>query len=107
MNSPGSGGETDEEPEGKYISISSVDLKKLIESKIDRVDLDYLMDTKANKTDATRAIIGMDVIHSQISHIIVLLIEFAKHVGLGPHSEERLESDKVKTSRRAFFYKQA
>jgi formylmethanofuran dehydrogenase subunit D len=33
----------------RFVSISSKDMKKLIDSKIDRVDMEQLMDQKANK----------------------------------------------------------
>jgi predicted Zn-dependent protease with MMP-like domain len=42
------------------------------------------------------ALIGVETLHNQISHLIVLMIELLKHVGLGNPDVERLETEKAK-----------
>ena len=49
---------------------------------------------------------GIEILHSHISHIIVLVMEIARHVGLGLYDQERLESEKTKAMRRAYLFKQ-
>lgn len=63
-------------------------------SKIDKIDLESMMEQKANKVDAHLSLRGVEVIHSQLSHVIVMLMEVARHVGLGLSDQEKLESDK-------------
>ncbi len=52
------------------------------------------MNLKANKVDSMRALRNVEVLHSQLSHLMVLFVEFIRLVGVGPKESERFESDK-------------
>jgi hypothetical protein len=47
-------------------------------SKVDKIDLDRVVEMKSNRSDTEQAIRAIDVIHKQVSHIIVLFIEMMK-----------------------------
>lgn len=49
----------------------------------------------------------MDIIHSQLSHILVLLVEFVRLAGLGPPQSEKLDTEKNRTHRRLFLFTHA
>ena len=61
---------------------------------MDRADFDQAINLKANKVDMMRSLRNIEVIHSQLSHVMVLLIEFIRLLGIGPEDSERYESDK-------------
>ena len=50
----------------------------LLKNKADMSDLQHLVDIKANKHDAENTMRNVDILHKQVTHIIVLLIEFLK-----------------------------
>lgn len=82
------------------------ELKKLILNKIDKVDMEMLVESKASKKDTNKALLSVELLHKHISHIMVILMEIARHVGLGPTEAERLESEKARGARRAYLHKQ-
>ena len=49
---------------------------------------------------------NIEVIHSQLSHVMVLLIEFIRLLGIGPEENERYETDKHWQQKRVFLNKQ-
>ncbi len=69
-------------------------MKKFISQKVDRADFDQAINLKANKVDMMRSLRNIEVIHSQLSHVLVLFIEFIRLLGIGPEDSERYESDK-------------
>jgi hypothetical protein len=46
--------------------------------KVDRSELEALNDLKSNKNDTDLAMKGIDILHNQVLHIIVIVIEFVK-----------------------------
>jgi|LauGreDrversion4_2_1035121.scaffolds.fasta_scaffold893211_1 hypothetical protein len=46
------------------ISLDAKDVKKLINSKVDKSDLDAVIEAKASKNDCSRALKNIEVIHS-------------------------------------------
>jgi len=65
-----------------------------------------LVDSKASKKDTNKALLAIETMHNHISHIMVMLSEVARHVGLGPSDWERLETEKSRGARKAYIYKQ-
>lgn len=47
-------------------------------SKVDKVDLEMVIDMKSNKTDTDLAMKGLDIVHKQVTHMIVLVVELIK-----------------------------
>lgn len=92
--------------EGASVSVNVGELKKLILNKIDKVDMEMLVESKASKKDTNKALLSVELLHKHISHIMVILMEIARHVGLGPTEAERLESEKARGARRAYLHKQ-
>lgn len=53
-------------------------------SKVDKIDLDKVIDMKSNRSDTEQAMKAIDILHKQVTHIIVLFIELIKiQVGSG------------------------
>jgi len=50
----------------------------------DSVDLDLLLQSKANKVDVSRGLRNAEILHSQLAHLMVLFREFLSLLGLGP-----------------------
>ena len=50
----------------------------MLKNKADLSHLAHLMDIKSNKVDTETNMRSIDILHKQITHIIVLLIEFLK-----------------------------
>lgn len=57
-----------------------LDLQSQLEQKADTKDLWTLNDIKSNKVDTEQAMRGIDILHLQITHILVLLIELGKTI---------------------------
>jgi len=76
-------------------------MKKLMMSKVDRVDLDAVIDLKSNKSDTDLAMKGIDIMHKQVTHMIVLLVELIKSVmnTLSIHND----SDKTKNHKNLLY----
>ncbi len=47
-------------------------------SKVDKFDLEAVIDMKSNKTDTDLAMKGIDIVHKQVTHMIVLIVELTK-----------------------------
>ena len=60
-------------------SVNTVELKQLIANKADKSDLHTLENQKSNKTDTEQSMKCADIMHKQITHIIVLFIEIIKY----------------------------
>lgn len=65
-------------------------------------DLDIKLQSKANTVDVCRALRNADILHSQLAHLTILLSEFITLLGLGPETEERLESEKKWNTKRSW-----
>lgn len=63
---------------GSGIGLDNNELRRLLISKVDKIDLDRVIEMKSNRTDTEQAIRAIEVLHKQVSHIIVLLIEMMK-----------------------------
>lgn len=50
----------------------------MLMSKVDKVDLEMVIDMKSNKTDTDLAMKGLDIVHKQVTHMIVLVVELIK-----------------------------
>ena len=53
-------------------------MRKIIISKVDKSELEAVIDMKSNKADTDLALKSLDIIHKQITHMIVLIIELVK-----------------------------
>ncbi len=54
------------------------ELKKILMQKVDKQEVEALIDLKSNKHDTDQTMKAMDIIHKQITHMIVLMIEIVK-----------------------------
>jgi len=54
------------------------DLKKILMQKVDKQEVEAMIDLKSNKTDTDMAMKALDIVHKQITHMIVLVIEMVK-----------------------------
>ena len=45
---------------------------------MDKTDLDLVVDLKSNKTDTDLVMKGLDIVHKQVTHAVVLIIELIK-----------------------------
>ncbi len=50
----------------------------MLMSKVDKAELEAVIDMKSNKSDTDLAMKGIDILHKQVSHLIVLLVEGVK-----------------------------
>ena len=57
---------------------SSDEVEVMLKQKANMSDLKHLMDIKSNKVDTEQNMRSVDILHKQVTHIIVLLIEFLK-----------------------------
>jgi hypothetical protein len=46
--------------------------------KIDKLEAEAMIDLKSNKQDTDMAMKALDIVHKQITHMIVLMIEIVK-----------------------------
>ena len=53
-------------------------LQTILKAKADVQDLRELKELKSNKVDTESAMQCIDIVHKQLSHVIVLFIEFLK-----------------------------
>lgn len=60
------------------IGVDGTEIKGLLMQKADRKELDALNDLKSNKVDTEQTMKAIDILHKQITHIIVLFIESVK-----------------------------
>ena len=59
-------------------SVSMQDVEAIISSKIDRTEMEYGLDMKSNKVDTQTNMQAVDIIHKQIKHLTVLVIEILR-----------------------------
>ena len=59
-------------------STAPEDIEIMLTQKADKIDLKNLHDIKSNKVDTEQNMRSIDILHKQITHIIVLLIELLK-----------------------------
>lgn len=53
----------------------SSELRSMIELKADRIEMNELLDAKGNKVDMVNNMKAVDIIHKQVRHLIILLME--------------------------------
>lgn len=58
--------------------MDSNELRKILLTKVDKSELEAVIDMKSNKTDTDLVMKCLDIIHKQITHMIVLDIEMIK-----------------------------
>ena len=63
---------------GTGVGVDAQELKKIMMSKVDKVDLEAVIDTKSNKMDTDIAMKGLDIVHKQVTHLVVLIVELIK-----------------------------
>lgn len=56
----------------------SADLKSLLSQKADKKDIETVLQLKSNKVDVEQAMKGVDILHKQVTHLVVLMIELTK-----------------------------
>jgi hypothetical protein len=56
------------------------DFMVLMNAKANKDELDHLVQTKTNKTDSENQMKAIDILHRQVQHLIVLLIEVAQQL---------------------------
>ena len=64
------------------------------------------MMSKANKNDVYSAFKNIEVIHSQLSNITIMMVEFLRLLGLGPADVEKYESEKFWQQKRIYLNRQ-
>jgi hypothetical protein len=62
--------------------------------------------SKANKTDVYSAFKNIEVIHSQLSNITIMMVEFLRLLGLGPADVEKYETEKFWQQKRIYLNRQ-
>ena len=68
----------------------------MIKHKADMSDLKNLMDIKSNKVDTENNMRNIDILHKQITHIVVLLIELLKtNVHQQKESQVKIQSKRM------------
>ena len=79
---------------GSGVGVDAQELKKMLMSKVDQVDLEAVINMKSNKADTDIAMKGLDIVHKQVTHMIVLVVELIKSCmnSLSIHND----SDKTK-----------
>lgn len=58
--------------------MDSNELRKILLTKVEKSELEAVINIKSNKSDTDLAMKGLDIIHKQITHIVVLVIEMIK-----------------------------
>lgn len=58
--------------------MDSNELRKILLSKVEKSELEVVIGMKSNKADTDLAMKGLDIIHKQITHLVVLVIEMIK-----------------------------
>jgi hypothetical protein len=58
--------------------MDSNELRNMLLSKVDKAELEAVIDMKSNKKDTDLAMKGLDILHKQVTHMIVLVIEMIK-----------------------------
>ena len=59
-------------------AIKMEDIEDIISTKVERSELVSLLDIKSNKVDTQTNMQAIDIIHKQIKHLTVLLIEILR-----------------------------
>ncbi len=77
-------------------------LRFLLSSKVDKDEYENLISTKANKSDIYSSFKNIEVIHSQLSNITIMLVEFLRLLGLGPGDVEKYETEKFWQQKRIY-----
>ena len=68
----------------------------MLRNKADKSDVTHLMDIKSNKIDTENTMRSIDIMHKQITHIIVLLVEFLKtNVKGSKESEVKIQGKRM------------
>jgi hypothetical protein len=55
-------------------------LKRALVGKVDKVELEAVANLKSNKRDTDVALKGIDILHKQVTHLVVLVVELVKLV---------------------------
>lgn len=74
----GQPGQTGYGNSGSGVGMDSGELRKILLTKVEKSELEAVIDMKSNKADTDMALKGLDIIHKQITHMIVLVIEMIK-----------------------------
>lgn len=56
------------------------EFKKALVGKVDKVELEAVINMKSNKHDTDIAMKGIDILHKQVTHLVVLVVELVKLV---------------------------
>ena len=56
------------------------EFKKALVGKVDKVELEAVINMKSNKHDTDVAMKGIDILHKQVTHLVVLVVELVKLV---------------------------
>ena len=59
-------------------TVTIEDVEEMLSSKIERTELEYVLDLKSNKVDTQSNMQAVDIIHKQIKHLTVLIIEILR-----------------------------
>jgi hypothetical protein len=76
-------------PNGNVFNPSEVELRKAIEAKADKADLIEINNLKSNKMDTENTLRWIDLLHKQIKHIAVLLVEGTKSLLKNPNETKQ------------------
>ena len=57
------------------------EMRQILMQKVDKSEMESLGDIKSNKSDMERVLRDIDIVHRQLIHVMVLLVEHIK-VGL-------------------------
>ena len=63
---------------GSGVGMDSNELRKILLSKVEKSELEVVIGMKSNKADTDLAMKSLDIIHKQITHLVVLVIEMIK-----------------------------
>ena len=58
--------------------LDSNEIKNMISSKVDRDELTVLYDLKSNKLDMEMTMKSVDIVHKQVKHLVVILVEIMR-----------------------------
>eukprot|EP00347_Sterkiella_histriomuscorum_P007561 403348445 len=90
---------------GSGIGLDNNELRKILIQKVDKQELDKVMQVKSNKLDVEQALKSIDILHKQICHQIVLFIELLKLL-MNPSNSPQ-ENQKTKEQKKMFVLSQA
>ena len=58
--------------------LDSNEIKNMMSSKVDRDELTVLYDLKSNKLDMEMTMKSVDIVHKQVKHLVVILVEIMR-----------------------------